>query len=161
ILVPSAPAQTTDLQQTVDQFYPERLKPANQDERQSCYEVLRTTPANEPAVIIAAYADRLNGAVRVLQRNASGSLEIAFDSGDRWMLPGTRSGCTIDLYDLDFDGQQEALVSFRAVRAAVGWIRAREPDAHGQEQRPRDVGAPRPGGLGSRPQRRAAGDRGA
>lgn len=122
LFVSSAAAQTVDLEQTVAQFYPDHLKPADEAERQSCYATLVRTPANEPALVMAAYADRTNGAVRILQRNARGDMEIAFDGRDRWPLPGTRAGCTIGLYDLDFDGQQEALVSFRAVRNSAGWI---------------------------------------
>ena len=121
-LVPDAAAQTTDLEQTVAQFYPEHLKPADEAERQSCYATMSRTGSNEPALVLAVYADRTTGAVRVLQRNARGEMEIAFDGRDRWPLPGTRNGCIIDLHDLDFDGRQEALVSFRAVRSAVGWM---------------------------------------
>ena len=122
MFVSHAAAQTIDLEQTVSQFYPEHLKPVDESERQTCYATLSRTPANEPAVVLAAYADRTNGAVRVLQRNARGEMEIAFDGRDRWPLPGTRVGCAIGLYDFDFDGRQEALINFRAVRSAVGWV---------------------------------------
>ena len=74
-------AQAPALQQLVDQCYPvERLKPADAAERQSAYAVLRTTPANEPALVIAAYTDRSSGAVRVLRPYSAGALEVVYDN---------------------------------------------------------------------------------
>jgi len=116
-------AQTPDtaLRQLVDRFYPaERLNPRNAEERYACYQVLETTPTGEPALVLAAYTDRSAGAVRVLRRNAGGTLEVAQDSPGTWVLPGTE--CQIRLLDLDFDGQQEAIVYFLGVRASPGWI---------------------------------------
>ena len=113
--------QNTALQQVVDGFYPaERLKPADASERYSCFQVLASTPASEPSVIIAGYTDRANGAIRVLRRNTTGGFEVAYDNPDSWMLPGTR--CNLRLHDVDFDGQPEALVNFLGVRASAGWL---------------------------------------
>jgi hypothetical protein len=116
-----AAAQNAALQQVVDGFYPvDRLKPADTSERYSCFQVLGSTPANEPSVIIAGYTDRANGAVRVLRRNASGAFDVAYDNPESWTLPGTR--CALRLHDMDFDGQPEALVNFLGVRASAGWL---------------------------------------
>src|SRR5688572_28138666 len=103
------------LQRLVDQCYPaERLKPANAAERQSAYAIVRSTPANEPALIIAAYTDRSAGAVRVLRPGGTGALEVVYDNPDAWLLPGGR--CTIRLHDVDFDGHPEAFIYFQGVR---------------------------------------------
>jgi hypothetical protein len=113
--------QAADLQQVVDRFYPsDRLKPADATERHSCYAVLSTTSANEPSVLIAAYTDRANGAIRVLRRDGAGTFEVVHDNPQTWMLSGTR--CQIRLRDLDFDGRPEAFVSFLGVRASSAWI---------------------------------------
>src|SRR5712671_5123647 len=116
-------AQNPDaaLQQLVDRFYPvDKLRPANDGEHYSCYQVLRTTPANEPAVVLAAYTDRSAGAIRVLRRNAAGVFEVAEDNPDTWTLAGT--DCQIRPVDLDVDGQQEEIVYFQGVRASQGWV---------------------------------------
>ncbi len=116
-----AEVQNADLQQVVDQFYPrDRLKPADASEQHSCYQVLATTPMNEPAVLIAAYTDRSNGAVRVLRRNGAGAFEVVFDNPATWLLPGTQ--CGIRMHDVDFDGQAEAIINFFGVRASAGWV---------------------------------------
>jgi hypothetical protein len=118
---PAVSAQSGDLQQTVDRFYPvERLAAATPAERQSCSQVLSTTGAGSPDAVIAGYTDRTNGIVRVLRRTSAGSFEVAFDSPDAWLLRGTR--CAVRLQDLDADGRPEALVNFQGVRAASGWV---------------------------------------
>jgi hypothetical protein len=98
----------------------ERLHPTNDGERYACYQVLRTTPTNEPALVIAAYTDRSAGAIRVLRRTDSGTFEVADDSPDSWAFSGT--DCRIRIQDLDFDGQPEAIVYFVGVRASPGWV---------------------------------------
>ena len=120
-LVSRAATQNSDLQQVVEQFYPfQRLALAGN--LHSCHEVLDTTPTNEPSLIVAAYADRSSGAVRVLRRRDTGMVEVAFDHPETWRLPGARSGCAIRLQDVDFDGQPEVFVYFQGTRASVGWI---------------------------------------
>jgi hypothetical protein len=52
------------VQSIVDQFYPERLDPAGVEEKRSCYQVLQTTPAGEPDVIVAGYTDLSDAIVR-------------------------------------------------------------------------------------------------
>ena len=116
-----AVAQDADLQQAVDQFYPtERLNPSDASERYSCYGVLDGSSTEQPALVIAAYTDQSNGAVRVLRRNDAGVLEVVYDNPDVWMLRGTR--CTVRLRDVDFDDEPEAFVYFRGTRASPGWI---------------------------------------
>jgi hypothetical protein len=122
-LVPEAFAQAAGLQEVVDRFYPaDRLKPADAAERRSCLQVLDATGANEPAAVLAVYADRSNGAVRVLRRNDAGAFEPVYDHPPGWTLPGTRTRCVIRMHDVDFDGRAEAFVYFEGVRASVGWI---------------------------------------
>jgi hypothetical protein len=116
----SAQAPDAALQQVVDRFYPERLHPANDDERHACFEVIETNQNKEPAIVIAAYTDRTTGAVRVLRHNASGAFEVAAENPDTWVLSGT--DCGIRVEDLAFDGHQEAIVYFRGLRASSGWI---------------------------------------
>jgi hypothetical protein len=118
-----AAAQAPDVQQAVDRFYPaERLNTADLADRRSCAQVLGTTPSGDPDIVIAAYADRDAGAVRVLRRAPAGEWALAAETAPEWMLPGTRTRCTIRLNDLDFDGQREVFVNFDGVRAAVGWV---------------------------------------
>jgi hypothetical protein len=117
----AAPLSSGALQPIVDQHYPEtRLKPADAGERQSAYAVLRTTPANEAALIVAAYTDRTSGAIRVLRADGAGGLQAVWDQPDSWLLPGGR--CTLRLQDVDFDGEPEIFAYFQGVRASVGWI---------------------------------------
>jgi hypothetical protein len=115
-----AQAPDAALQQVVDRFYPERLHPADTEERHACFEVIETNQAKEPTLLIAAYTDRTTGAVRVLRRNAGGAFEVVAENSDTWVLSGT--DCGIRVEDLDFDGRQEAIVYFRGGRASSGWI---------------------------------------
>ena len=118
-----AQAPDADLQRVVDRFYPlERLHPTNAEERYACYQVLETTPAQEPAVVLAAYTDRSAGAVRVLRRTADGTFIVAAENPGSWVLSG--ANCQIRLHDLDLDGRQEAIVYFLGVRASSGWVLA-------------------------------------
>jgi hypothetical protein len=121
LMTPSmAYAQISDLQPTLDQFYPvDRLKPLTGAERQSCSAELPTGAGQLPAVL-AGYTTRSTGALRLLRRTGAGSFEIAFDSPDNWTMPGSR--CAIRLRDVDFDGQPEAFVNFQGVRASSGWV---------------------------------------
>ena len=113
-------AQTSDLQSTLDQFYPaDRLKPLTTAERQSCSAQLPGA-AGQPPAILAGYTTRASGALRLLRRTAGGTFEVAFDSPDNWTMPGSR--CVIRLRDVDFDGQPEAFVNFQGVRASSGWV---------------------------------------
>jgi hypothetical protein len=114
-------AQAADVQRAVERLYPaDRLAPGSDAERQTCHQVLSTTAAGAPDVVIAGYTDRVNGVVRVLRRGAADAFEVVFDNPDAWVLRGTR--CTIRLQDLDVDGRPEALVNFQGVRAASGWV---------------------------------------
>ena len=115
-----SPAQTSDLQLVLDQFYPvDRLKPQTGAERQSCAAQLPGA-ANQPPAILAGYTTRATGALRLLRRTSAGALEVAFDSPDTWSMPGSR--CSIRLRDVDFDGQPEAFVNYQGVRASSGWV---------------------------------------
>jgi len=117
----SSATQTSDLQPTLDEFYPaDRLKPATAADRQSCSATLAASGTSQPAVVLAAYTSRSAGALRLLRRTGAGPFQVAFDSPDGWAMPGGR--CAIRLRDVDFDGQPEAFVSFQSVRASTGWI---------------------------------------
>jgi hypothetical protein len=120
---PTAAGQTTEVQQAVDRFYPaDRLNTGDPADRRSCAQVLAMTAAGRPDVVIAGYADRTAGALRVLRRSAAGEWAPAADAPAEWLLPGTRTRCTIRLHDVDFDGQPEAFATFEGIRAGVGWI---------------------------------------
>jgi len=119
-VVPTAHAQSLDIQALVDPFYPaDRLKPTTAAERQSCGAVLSDT-AGSPSAVIAGYTTRSSGAIRILQRTEQGALAVTFDNPERWVLPGAR--CSIRLRDVDFDGRPEVFVSFHAARSSAGWV---------------------------------------
>lgn len=113
-------AQKIELLDVVDRFYPrDRLTAVfDPSDRLSGHEVL-ATEGDQPTVVIAAYTDRSNGAVRAMRRSAAGAWELAFDSPDTWAIPGR--GCEIRLREVDFDDRPEAFVSFFGARASVFW----------------------------------------
>src|SRR5687767_1453744 len=116
----SSASQTSDLQASVDEFYPvDRLKPLTAAERQSCFAQLDASGGGPP-LLLAGYTNRSAGALRLLRRAEGGQYRVAFDSPDSWVLPGAR--CAIRLRDVDFDGQPEVFVYFQGVRASSGWI---------------------------------------
>ena len=112
----AAYAQETNLVEAVDAFYPtDRLKPADASERRTCAQAVGP-------VVVAGFADRTEGVVRVLRRTGTGALEGAFDSPPAWAMPGTQRRCTVRLNDLDGDGQPEVFVAFDGQRASFVWV---------------------------------------
>jgi hypothetical protein len=123
LATPDVAARQGDLQTAIDALYPQdRLAPGDPSERRSCHQVLERTANAEPAVVLAAYTDRANGALRVLRRTGNSGFEPVFDNPPTWALPGTRTRCTIRLDDLDADGRPEVFVAFEGPRASVGWV---------------------------------------
>lgn len=115
-----AQTQASDFDQAISQFYPvDRLQPRNASERYACYQAL-DTPVSGHELLVVAYTDRSNGAVRVLRRNTMGAFEVVFDNPTTWDLSGR--DCVVRLNDVDLDGQPEVFVYFFATRYSSGWI---------------------------------------
>src|SRR5262245_30591498 len=115
-------AQKIELLDVVERFYPrDRLTNAfDPSERLSSYEIL-VADGNQPSVILAAYTDRTNGAVRAMRRNAAGTWDLAYDSPDTLVMNGR--GSQVGLRDLDLDTLPEtAFVSFFGARASSAWV---------------------------------------
>jgi hypothetical protein len=111
-------AQT--VQSIVDQFYPERLHPAGTEERRSCYQVLRTTPAGDPDVIVAGYTDLSDAMVRLLTRNGSLGYLLSYESPTSISMVGIT--CSLATPDVDGNGQPDVVVALSFGKGAENWI---------------------------------------
>ena len=110
-------AQQDPAAAAVERFYPERLAPADEQERYACHQVV-PSPAGE--VVVAAYTDRAEGAVRVLRPDGAGGHAVAYDNPPDWDLGGR--DCVVRLEDVDRDGTPEVFVYFFSTRSANGWV---------------------------------------
>jgi hypothetical protein len=74
--------------------------------------------------IVAAYGDRVAGALRVLRAEGGSAttdeMTLAYDAPESWALPG--GACSIRFVDLELDRAPEIFVSFHGVRASVVWV---------------------------------------
>src|SRR5712691_7210995 len=121
-------AQTIDVQQIVDQFYPQTLVdqadnggPSNVPfHRNSCHAVYDKFSGGAPRTIIAGYTNNVGGAVRVLQATAPGNYQVVFEPAN---LDLVGVNCGITLKDIDGDGKKEVIVSFSSFRGnSMDWI---------------------------------------
>ena len=101
----------------VAEAYPDRLSPPGAQERYACHQVL---PGPQGEVIVAAYTDQADGAVRVLAADGAGGYAVVFDSPAAWDLGGR--DCVVRLDDVDLDGAPEVFVYFFQNRSSAGWV---------------------------------------
>lgn len=107
-----------DPQAIVDQNYPQSLADQLQGtggnlQRQSCFAIFDTLASGNPRTIMAGYSNGYSGAVRVIQANGSGQYGVIFEPAN---LNFFGSDCKIQLADLDGDGTNEVIVSFRSIK---------------------------------------------
>ena len=110
-------AQST--QDIVNQFYPTNRLSTDPEDRQTCFGV-HTSLNDEPMVIIAGYTDLDDGVVRVLTRDGAGTFGVGYEVPAKYGITG--SNCSVDMVDVDFDGQLEALLTFGAHGGSQGWL---------------------------------------
>jgi hypothetical protein len=120
-LWPSIVSAQVNVQQVVDQFYPtDRLSPEDQASRRSCFAVDSVTANGAPDVIIAGYTDMTSAAALAITRNAEGGYQVAYKVPQEYYMFGKE--CTVDLIDVDFDGQREIYLRFSGVRMSDAWL---------------------------------------
>lgn len=113
-------AQSSNLQQIVDQFYPiDRLAPDADDARRSCYAVYSKLPSGSPDTIVVGYTDLSNGALRVLKSNGTGFSVVAESDSD---LALSGIDCDLDLVDVNNDAQPDIVLSLSAQRGSEEWV---------------------------------------
>ncbi len=121
-------AQAVDVQQIVDQFYPQTLVDQADNggpgsvpfHRNSCHAVYDTLLGGAPKTIIAGYTNNVGGAIRVLQATTPGNYQIAFEPTNLGLVG---VNCGITLKDVDGDGKKEVIVSFSSFRGnSSDWI---------------------------------------
>jgi hypothetical protein len=118
VLAAQAPAHAQDpVEAVVASFYPERLSPPSLQERYACHQVV-PTPGGD--VLVAAYTDQADGAVRVLRADGAGNYAVVFDNPAAWDLSGR--DCLVRVEDVDLDGAPEVLVYFFQNRSSAGWV---------------------------------------
>src|SRR5713226_2015773 len=95
-------AQAVDVQQIVDQFYPQTLVDQADNggpgsvpfHRNSCHAVYDTLLGGAPKTIIAGYTNNVGGAIRVLQATTPGNYQIAFEPTNLGLV-GVNCGITL------------------------------------------------------------------
>ena len=125
-----AVAQQPSVAAIVEQFYPTSLT-AFPDEiggRQQCFAVYETDASAAPQIIVAAFTNHTEAALRN-PRAGSGGFHVAAETPAGLDLSGVR--CEVVLEDVDADGLRDIRVDFSVNRAIVSWLfRWTEPDPH-------------------------------
>ena len=122
---PMTSAQT--VQQTVSQFYPQRLIDAANNaqlgssyDQLSCYAVYDSFANASPRTIIAGYSNGVRADVLVLQAGSPNQFQQIYEVAD---LPLTGTDCEVQLIDLNGDGSNEVVASFSSLRGnSIDWI---------------------------------------
>ena len=116
-----AVAQQPSVAAIVEQFYPTSLT-AFPDEiggRQQCFAVYETDASAAPQIIVAAFTNHTEAALRIL-RAGSGGFHVAAETPAGLDLSGVR--CEVVLEDVDADGLRDIRVDFSVNRAIVSWL---------------------------------------
>jgi hypothetical protein len=121
VLWPSIVSAQVTVQQVVDHFYPtDRLSPEDQASRRSCFAIYSVAANGAPDVIIAGYTDMTSAAALAIARKFEGGYQVASEVPQEYDMFGNE--CTVDLIDVDLDGQREIYLRFSGVRMSDAWL---------------------------------------